>query len=329
MAQPTIIKLDNFTQNNVIEDSYLIDDAIIGATELTIKDPQAFSGNFFVMIGTLGLENTEIRQVQSVANNVLTVPGLDRNHLKYDKITLLSANKMKIWRATAPTDGTQPAIGTFAVYGDPIDIDYDNLTTRYVDTAGGPGFWYGYTFLNSITTATSDLQESDIIRGGSVNDYTTVVNIRREAGFDNNRNITDNEIALARAEAQAQVNALLVGRYVVPFTDPINPLIERITKVLAAGYLLKEQYGTFGTSDTTNGDNKVNWAMGLLGQLKSGDVVLTNPDGTIPEVPDDGNGVNGDLGFSAWPNGTTEQADGSDGFMFERNNIDGYHGRAY
>lgn len=332
MARPLQITLDNFTRYNKIEDSFLDDDVLANATEVPIHDPQSFSAgaNLFVMIGTPGLENTEIKQIQSVAGNVLTVTALDRGHPINDTVTLLAANKLKIWRAAAVPGVAAPPAADFAVYGTSIDIDYDNLTTRYIDPDGGtPGsYWYGYTFLNSATGAESNIEDSEFVRGGSLTDYATLDAIRSEAGFGKNRNITDTIVAEARIDAQAVVDGMLAGRYTVPFTSPVNALVSRITKILAAGYLQLTQYGAFNTANTNNGQDKVDWAFDQLEKMKAGDIVIVNPDGSIPSNPGSG-GSSSDLGFSGYPNGDTEQPDGSEGFMFERTVIDGYNGRGY
>lgn len=99
----------------------------------------------------------------------------------------------------------------------------------------------------------------------------------------------------------------------MPFVVPINAFISRIATSLAAGYLLIDQYGSFTTSQTTNGQDKIDWAEAQLKAIRGGDVTLTDDAGNTLPQPGGGSGVpGGGLGFSGYPN----DAEQGGGFKF-------------
>lgn len=312
MADATILKLDNFTPNNVLEQSFLEEDADAGAVTMQLKSPQAFEQNLIMLIGSAAQENTELRQVASISGNVVTITALARKHRKFDNVTLLAGDQLQVWRGTAPTDGSKPAYSAMAKYGDPFPIDYDNLTTRYQDNDGGSGYWYGYTIVNSITAAESQITDSELVRGGSVADYCTINEIREEAGLENNPFISDVYIASKREFAEGIINDALKGHYTVPFSEPVPPTVRQMAILLAAGYVLKREYGSQYAGATANGNAKIKEVMskdpknpGLLMQILDGTIDLG---GSTPSA-----GGSERKRVRGWPNSSTERARTEDG----------------
>ncbi len=305
------LKLDNFGNANKVEKTYLNADAAAAATGITIKSAQNAAQNRFVLIGAPAHENTELRRITAITGVAITVAALTNAHKKYDDITVLAADQLQVYRA-ANVDGTQPADGSFTELGSPIDIDYDNLSTRYTDDTGSSSYWYKYTYLNSQTLAETDLSESEAVRGGSSTDYCSIQDVREEAGIQNNPYISDVYIAGQRTRAQSVLNSALKGSYTVPFSAPVPGLLERMAILLTAGYILKREFGSGAIG--TNAD----------GQAKIDEVMRTDPDnpglllqvlnGTLQLVDDVSGGASGTRQrITGWPNSTTADTAGSRG----------------
>jgi hypothetical protein len=114
---------------------------------------------------------------------------------------------------------------------------------------------------------------------------------------------------------------MLGGKYVVPFVDPVNPFISDITKRLAAGYLLLDQYPT--TPD--RGQSKVDGAKKDLQSILSGEMTLLNATGADTTAPDGQQG-------NYWPNADTSLTDpdmGGGERNFRISDVQGYYGRKY
>ncbi len=92
----------------------------------------------------------------------------------------------------------------------------------------------------------------------------------------------------------------------MPFTDPINPVIEQIAADLAAGFLLLSDYGATSVLNTSNGTAKIEAARKQLARLNSKQLTLVGLLG-------DTSTVTGASGFGGWPNATSADADYSVG----------------
>lgn len=306
-----LLKLDNFGQPNKLEKTYLNADAAAAAVAVTIKSVQNVATDRFILIGAPANEGTELRRIEAVTDFVLTVAALVREHKKYDDATILAADKIQVYRA-ANADGTQPADASFAELGDPIDIDYDNLSTRYTDADGSSSYWYKYTYVNSQTASETSLAESEAVRGGSTTDYCSINDVREEAGIQNNPYISDVYIAGQRTRAQSVLNSALKGTYTVPFTAPVPGILERMTILLTAGYILKREYGGGALGTNADGQAKIDEVMrtdednpGLLQQILNG---------TLQLVDDVSGGATGTRQrITGWPNASTEDAAPEDG----------------
>jgi len=306
-----ILKLNNFGPSNAVEKTYLNADAAAAAVGVTLKNAQSAAVNLYLLIGAPAQENTELRLITALSGVAATVAALDRAHNKYDDVTILAANKIQVYRA-ANVDGTVPDDGDFSTLGSPLDIDYDNLSTRYNDATGGSGYWYKYTYINSQTSAETDIAESEAVRGGSPNDYCTILDIQEEAGIEGNQYISEAYIAGQRTRAQSVINSALKGTYTVPFTAPVPGVLERMTILLAAGYILKREFGEGAVGTNADGQAKIDEVMrtdpdnpGLLQQVLNGTLQLVDDvDGTTTATTQR---------VTGWPNSTTEDAEPEDG----------------
>lgn len=305
-----ILKFDNFTPINKVEKTYLNADAAVNATAITIKSTQGITTNLFALIGAPATENVELRQITAISGANLTVAALIREHKKYTDVLVLNADRIQVYRAPN-VDGTTPADAAFAKLGGAVAIDSDQLTTSYTDSDGSSGYWYKYTFYNSATLAESKLANSDAVRGGNLTDYASVRDIREEAGITNNPYISDVYVAGQRSRAQSVLNAALKGNYTVPFAAPVPGIIERMTILLTAGYILKREYGGGALGTNADGQAKIDEVMrtdednpGLLQQILNG---------TLQVVDSTGASSGTRIHVSGWPNSTTKDTPTSEG----------------
>lgn len=298
MAQT--LKIANFNALNIVETSKLDADSIIGATSLTLQYNDNFSANDYLYLGRLGSEAGELCVLASLSGSqgiVLSSPGTTKPHSRFDDITSLYGNKLKLYRA-ANVDGTLPADGSFSLVGSPIAIDFDQVQTTVNDPTGGDGYWYKATFFNSTSNNETALASSEGVRGGSIGNYCTIEQIRKRAGLQGNRWINDADLDVSRQAAQVEINSNLIGLYTIPFTTPINQMIRNITIDMAAGMALLGDYGPTVVLDTTNGQKKLDDARALLARIKDKELILPNTIGASTAI----SGANS---INAWPDQTT------------------------
>lgn len=316
----TTLNIENFSSLNIKETSSVSADAAAAATTLVVENGNTFAADDFVYVGNTASENGEITTVSAKSGNSLTVGALGQAHNAGERVLLLYGEKIRIYRA-ANVDGTQPADGSFSLLAT-VSIDPDQTDTIYTDTSGSSAYWYKFVYYNSTLDSETSLADSGAARGGAVGQYTTVDDIRKSAGFDNNRNISNSHIERFRQVAQAEVNGALSGRYTVPLDEPINDFVSYITTELAAGYLMKDQYGEYGSVKSDEAKDKIDWANKQLEKIRNGEIVLTDSAGN--ETAETAG-----LGLSGYPNNSTADRYGNNDFMFKRTSIDGYNGRRY
>lgn len=316
MSQSLLIK--NFTDNNILERAHVARDVLKGATAFTIDNPQNVAANDYLLIGTLGGSMSNLYQVQSVSDVIVTLTtALKTNVSRNTEVTKLFGNKLKLY--TAPyVAGSVPTTSNFSVLsGGLIDIDPDQNATLFTDPNGSDQLWYKYTFYNSTTSSETVLADSTAVRDIRTTNYASLEDIRFEAGMKNAHNIGDDVIDRKRQAAQAEINGALAGKYAIPFAEPVNAVIIDITIRLAAGLLMCEQYGVYDSSGgKSKGAQMRDDARADLMKLQTGASVLTDVAGANTEVSDSG-------GFNALPNANSNPR------MFSTDAIQGYNGRAY
>lgn len=318
------LPIPNFEPANIKERSNIAVAVTAGSTQITLFNNDNIANGDYILFGRPGSETGELKQVDSTTGaTIVTTDVLSFDHEYNAEVTVLNANQLKVERAES-VGNTTPSDNDFTLI-DTIDINVDQVETIYTDVAGSADHWYRHAYFNSTTDFISNM--SYPIRGGNAGNYTTVDDVRKESGFEHNFNITSATVYQCIVDAQAYINGKLNGIYTVPFVEPVNPFISKLTKVLAAGYLQIIQYdGSYGASVNSSSDNeKIKWVDANLGQLIDGSLTLVNPDGTTPAQPPTGSG-NGDRGFSGYPNSRTPS---NEPFMFERQDIVGYGSRQY
>jgi len=316
MAQD--LKINNYGELNIRESTKLSADSADGASSFTVQNNEDFSANDYFIIGLRGSETMDQLLVLSVSGDdtITSTAAAKRQHFKHDDVTKLFGNKLRIYRASN-VNGSRPADGDFALLATQ-DIDFDQMFTDYTDADGSSSYWYRYSYYNS--TALTETEKSRPFRGGNYGNYCSIQEIRQEAGLEGNRWITDERIDLKRQAAQAFINSMLSGLYTLPFSEPINPLIAECTRLLAAGYLLTDNYGPLSTLNTNEGKQKIEQVTneqgtGILDKLNTKKLTLVGLLGASEAA-------SGTQRFKMWPNADTEDASdtegGDDGFGFKR-----------
>lgn len=302
MAQTN--KVNNFGVLNVTQATLLdVDSAAGSAVSLTVRNNAGFNSGDYIAVGQLGSAECEITTVSSVVTSTgITVASLAFAHSRLEPITGLFADQVKLYRAPN-VNNDPPADSTFNAVGSPTAIVGSSLSTSITDATGGSDFWYKFTYYNSTTSGETAIGDSVAVRGGGYGDYATLAEIRAEAGMTNNPNISDSDIAKKRKRAQNIINGYLYEVYTTPFAVPVPPLINTSCIMLAAGYLMLEEYGQSATGMSKDGNAKIaqvidpdgkSGKFGILDMIKMREIILTDEAGTsllltdlISSYPDD------------------------------------------
>jgi len=313
------LSLTNYSASNIVERAKLAADAAKSQAVIVVDNAQNIVANDYLLIGRPGGNISAVYQVLSVNGTSITLTtNLSAYAQRGDEVTKLYGNQLKVYRAayssgSIPTDGEYTVVG-----GSPVDIDPDQLTTNFTDSTGGSGYWYKYTFYNSTTTNETAIAASKAVRDTSSTDYASIDDVRREAGFAGNTNVTDELIYRKLQAAQSKINGMLSGRYVLPLGQPVNPIIADLTVRLAAGYVMIAEYGTFDGQDKTKGEKLRDDAMAELTAYQDGSQVITDME-AVSQVVEDAGGFE-----SSYGENTAESPVG-----FTRADIDCYTSRVY
>ena len=315
------LTLNNFGPANLKEQTRLSHKVDAGATALPSTNVQGFATGDLALVGLRGDDASETVTIDAgvTTGSIPVTSALKREHVAYEYVTKLFGDKMRIYRASN-VDGNQPGDGAFTLLTT-LDIDFDQMSTEYTDASGGADYWYKFTYFNSVTQSETALADSNSARGGGGDNYVSLIDIRKEAGFEFASYVPEEDIDAARKAAQAEVNGTLSGVYTVPFKQPVNEWIVDITKRLAAGLLLKRQYGAMSSQSSINGGKKLEDARADLQRLATKQTVLTDATGTSTALPGSIGGVGG------WPDDSA--ADEGEPRQFEMKNIHGYYGRKW
>lgn len=289
----SLLILPNFSPVNIVETTRLNADANASQATITLENADNFATGDFLAIQA-GDEQGEVRRIQSIAGQTITLTAsLTFKHLRYAAVIKFFGDKLKLYRA-ANNDGSIPSDTSFTHYTSaapvsPTTIPGDQFETDVTDPFGGTDYWYKYTFLNSVTSAESDLSLSEATRGGDFGHYVTLDEIRREAGFTNNSYITDDDISDARESAEAEIDGILgISGYTLPLSADV-PILRIIAKLLAAGYLLGQEYGAGAEGTNKEALGKKKEARDMLTGIRTNTIVLVDSTG-LPLSQGDGPG---------------------------------------
>lgn len=323
MAQQ--VEIDNFGPLNTLDPDVIQADVAAGATQILTDNTAVYTVSQFVVIGGLGTELAEMKIIQSIddATHITFTTPLKLKHDRGDALTAINGDQIRIYRA-ANVDGHVPADGAFSLLGSAA-IATNQMITLYVDAAGSNAWWYKSTYLNTNTTYETSLADSAVARGGGYGFYCSIYDIRKAAGLVGNQYITDAEIDAKRKEAQDEINAALSGMYSVPFQPPVDSMITGITRLLAAGKLLNDEYGPGTGPMSKEGASKLNDAMVMLNLIDSRQYILSDITGLSIINPNSQTS-------KAFPNQTTALANGQPSGSdrnFRMRDVQGDYGRRY
>lgn len=254
-------------------------DEAAGQTTLTIKNSQSFAANDYIILGRLGSETAEVRQISSItdATTIVISAATSFLHKEEEPIVMMLFNKRKFYRSSTQT-GTYSHLSS---EGSPAVIEVDQPDgTHFEDSTGSTGNWYKATYYNSTTGVETSIDDATATQAGNAESYTSIYKIRSEAGFTGNDFISSEDIGRYRDEAQFEVDGALALRYSVPFSS-VPKLVTHITTLLAAGLLLSKEYGVEADVEISKtGERKIQRAEALLKKIVDGDILLVTSSGT-------------------------------------------------
>lgn len=108
--------------------------------------------------------------------------------------------------------------------------------------------------------------------------YSTVANVKLEAGFSDNTNIEDTTVTRYITASDDTIDGVLSKLYTLPLSETPG-IIEQISRLMSAGYLMMEQYGTEAEGTSFDGQAKIDQAMALLKKIELGETLLVGTDG--------------------------------------------------
>ncbi len=109
--------------------------------------------------------------------------------------------------------------------------------------------------------------------------YSTVANVKLESGFSDNANILDATVQRYIDASDDTIDGVLSKLYTLPLSETPS-LIEQISRLMSAGFLMMEQYGTEAEGTSFDGQAKIDQAMALLKKIENGETLLVGADGT-------------------------------------------------
>ena len=124
--------------------------------------------------------------------------------------------------------------------------------------------------------------------------YALNKDVRTEAGFTYNTDITDTQIEAARVRAFSLINSKIGSRYSLPLTgstcfdtSPAKDLVKNIEMLLASGYMLITEYGNEAIGTDKDGYRKTSTSESMLNDIMAGTLLLLCADGS--ELPTNSN----------------------------------------
>lgn len=278
-----IFRVSNFSDINLQDTTNLTADAASGQPSIATLGNVGFEDNDYGILGYPGSLTGELLKIQSFTSTGVTfTTNLINLHRQTEPFTTVFGNKIKCYRAPN-INNYPPSDAVFFLNPLSIaDIDQDSPITFIFDPSGSNAFWYKFTYLNDVTNAETALSSSVPLRGGGYGHYVSVEDIRREAGLTDNQQIQDTQIATRRDQAESEVKGgLIASDYVLPLQDNLGnfycpPVIANITRLLAAGYVLEQDYGPIAPDSSKDGARKIKEALGLLTEVQDHTIILVD-----------------------------------------------------
>jgi len=142
-----ILKALNSSVLSGVKFSYLSTNYLSGVTSLVVSNGSGFAIGDYLLLGEFGSETAEIVLVSNVATNTLTVGATKFSHPESTKVTIIKFNQVKFYYTTTAVFSTVTLLDT-------LDIQADDLYTKYYDTVHSTGFGW-FIFYNSTAVIAS------------------------------------------------------------------------------------------------------------------------------------------------------------------------------
>ena len=236
------LRIDSFHEINIVERGELAADLGVGITELPMRSTQGFLTGQTIYVGALAREGIEKAVIASVPDEttINVSQPLKLPHTRYDAVTAVLGDQVHIYRAVN-VDDSVPSDESFSVLAT-REIDPDQQSTYFADSAGSSGYWYRFTYFNQAAMEETALAALDPVHGQDFPHYASIGDIRQAAGLQNAVNLADRTVELWRGIAETEINSALAGAYTVPF-NPAPAIVKSLALELAAALLLVDAYG--------------------------------------------------------------------------------------
>ncbi|MFA6048276.1 MAG: phage protein Gp36 family protein [Parcubacteria group bacterium] len=251
-------------------------------TALEFENNQGIVANDFICVGREGAEQSELKKISTVnvdQKNVTLAVATKFVHEQFEEIVKYFYDKRRIYRKLS-SESAYTLIAT-------VDIEVDRPEgTLYNDFSGASTALYKATYYNSHSGTETSQDDAKAVYGGGGTHFCNLFEIREEAGFNNNDNISDERIFRVRARAEGEINASLISRYSVPISSnsywsdsPGQEMVRQICMLLSAGWLMWQEFpDERGTGTSKDGMEKIKEARSMLKDIRAGKLVLLGSD---------------------------------------------------
>lgn len=263
------------TEDSILTElTYLSSDVAVAANSISVDNAQGFATDEYIVIERVRSETAEEIKIATVVGTAITLSaGVSFAHKDGTRVQKILFNQRKFYRASSET-GVYTLLGT-------KDIEVDRPDgTFYEDATGTSSHWYKATYYNSTTNIETTLADAVACKAAESEHYTSLWDIRKQAGFEEAFGIKDETIADYRDEAENEFESAVVTIYTIPL-DPKPKIVRQIIDLLAAGNLLIKEYGMEADIEISkSGQRMLDRAYFLIGKIV---------DKTLKLVDDDGN----------------------------------------
>ncbi len=240
---------------------------------LTLLNNDGLAQNSYIVIGSEGSEKAEIQLINAAvtAGTSVQVATLKFDHKKGEPVTLYRYNQRKFYGSLTKT-GTYTEL---TADGSPKDIQVDDPQGTILEYTGGEGYlFFKSVYYNETTTDETTITDSEAVEADESKRYTSLYQIRVQAGLTNNPFINDSRLERKRKQAENEINSAIFARYPLPLSE-VPPLLNTICDLLAAGYINFEEFGPDGEGKKWLGE-----ARGILKRIMDGTQRLIGVDGS-------------------------------------------------
>lgn len=116
----------------------------VSGTTLKVKSSANFAINKYILLGKYGLEQSEIVRITAIPDvDTLTITSAEFPHSVDTTITVIPADKFRVYRSTTGVGGSYTLI-------DSVDIMVDSKINNYIDLEAQQEYSYKFAYYNTI-----------------------------------------------------------------------------------------------------------------------------------------------------------------------------------